>query len=209
MIPTLRRPAWRRVCGRLPSLTAWAAILAVAGFTGCTKEGVVRVINETSYQVSVSIMQSDQILIPAGAEHVETVKVSKGFFPPSEREIEIEGEGIVKQPFSARLIVEDGGDPSYVIQADAGALILINELECSTQETQIRQCDVGQWGDNQLAAPLRPEGGRRNFRLEPGCYDMRVRAQSCPEDPFRRDYLGLDIVEGVADTIRFRLTGPG
>ncbi|MBU1700880.1 MAG: hypothetical protein KJ970_18255 [Candidatus Eisenbacteria bacterium] len=174
--------------------------------SGCSKEGTVNVVNMTDYTISVQIMQEDAQKILAGATLTETVKISKGFVPPSEREIEVSGMGIVKNEFSERMIVKDGGEVSFIIEPDAAGLIVINDLECSTRETYIKKCDVGQWGDNQLDYNLRPEG-TRSFRLEPGCYDVRIKSGPCPENVFARDYLAQNFQLGVVDTIHFRLTG--
>lgn len=183
-------------------------LFAVVFFTGCSKEGSVRVTNATEHSVFVSIMQGPQQAILPGEEIVENVKISKGLFPPSEREIEVSGRGIVKNFFSVRLVIENDGEGHVVLEPDAAALVLINLLECSMRNAQVKSCDVGQWGGNRLANPVRSEG-TVSLRLEPGCYDVRLTSVPCPEDPFGRLYEGRLFELGKADTIRFSLTGEG
>jgi hypothetical protein len=189
-------------------LVLLCALIAALLFTGCSKEGSVRVTNATEHPVFVSIMQGPEMTILAGEEIVENVKISKGLFPPSEREIEVSGRGIVKNFFSVRLVIENDGEGQVTVEPDAAALVLINLLECSMRNAQVKACDVGQWGGNRLANPVRPEGST-SLRLEPGCYDVRLTSIACPEDPFGREYLGRLLELGKADTIRFRLTGGG
>lgn len=184
------------------------AVAALVLFTGCSREGTVRVTNMTEYNTFVSIMQGEDQLIPPGGEIVETVKISKGIFPPSEREIEVSGRGIVKDFFSVRLVIEDGKEGQVLVEPDAAALIIINQLDCTMNQTFVKSCSVGQWGGNRLARPVRPESSV-SLRLDPGCYDARLVAFACPENPFSRIYEQRMLELGKADTIRFTLTGEG
>jgi hypothetical protein len=173
---------------------------------GCTKEGEVRVINATDYPLVVNIMDRPDETIPARGEYVTTVKLSKGIFPPSEREIEIKGRGVVKQPFSQRVVVEEGKETTLEVQPDAAGLVIVNEIECSIREVYIKACGVGQWGANWLSRGVRPLG-MTTIRLDAGCFDIRIKSAPCPEDPFGRVYESWSTEIGRADTLHFRWAG--
>lgn len=189
----------------VPALLLPILALILSG-SGCSKEGSVRVMNTTAHSVTVNIMQSPDVRIAAGQEIVETVKISKGIFPPNEREIEVSGRGVVANPFTVRLVLKDGEEGVVAVEASAAALVVINELECSTAQAQVKGCGVGQWGANRLSRNIRPESST-SLRLDPGCYDVALVTAPCPVDPFRREYFGIELELGQADTIRFRFAG--
>jgi len=203
----MRRSSTGSLRDPLPSLlraAALPALLLLAG--GCSREGSVRVVNSSGESITVNIHQGPDQEIPAGETLSEPIKISKGLLPPSEREVEVRGRGVVVNPFSVRVVVGEGEEPSIDVPANAAALVIVNKLECTLQNLNIRACGVGQWGANVLDAPLRPEGVR-SMRLEPGCYDAKLTSLPCPADPFSRTFLGRSLQVGVPDTIFFRLTG--
>jgi hypothetical protein len=190
---------------RLVPLFLAVCLLAAAG---CSREGSIRVTNVTEHDITVNIMHGPDQIVPPGGELVETVKISKGFFPPSEREIEVSGRGVVKNFFSVRLVIKNDGEGHVLVEPDAAALLVINEFQCTLKEAFIKLCEVGQWGGNHLVERVRPEGSV-SFRLEPGCYDVRLVSVRCPDDEFVRVYEDRILELGKADTLRFRLTGGG
>lgn len=158
------------------------AIAALAGGSGCARDGSVLIKNDTGTEFVGEL--NDRGFALSGFESIQlSVKIGTQIliFGPDTKDVTLSGESCTKFPFSETVTVESGDTRQVTIQPDAVCVILQNQSERVVPTVQQRDGGATDWGPNLLEAgdTLFPTESIRR-RLAPGLYDFRL-IDDCPD----------------------------
>jgi len=139
----------------------------------CTEKGEIKIINSTNNDLLVKI-ESTESTINSGESYSKGWELSNSIFSTEDKTITMESAGIFKFYFKDEYTVKPGKTTRINVQADAGAVRIMNySTALNIVDIYLSPSNDQYWGNDMLSSTLSP-GYWVAYRVESGSWDVKV-----------------------------------